>query len=193
MTLRSAVFVIVATDTFDSALFVARVRARVAAGVAGLVGAAVLLAVACTWGPTLLDHLRITAEAAEIAAGVVLLVPALTLCVTGQQLTLLECEPADASGWQGGWRGGLVPVALPFLAGPAPLAVVVALADRQGRGDVAFAVTLALVVAAAVVALACGRPRAGAISVGARVAGRFVGAATVLVAFALIVDGVLGV
>jgi multiple antibiotic resistance protein len=191
VTLRTLLFVVIAVDPFGAAVVVARLRDRVTAAVAAVAVSAALLLLACAAGPWLLGRLDISAEAAEIAAGVVLLVPALALCARGDQMFL-------AGDRSGGWRGGIVPVALPLLAGPAPLSVVVALGARRGRGDVAAAVSIAVVLSAIALFVAT-RRASNAVAVPAepstieRVAGRFVGAAMVLVAFALVVDGVLGV
>jgi small neutral amino acid transporter SnatA (MarC family) len=81
---------------------------------------------------------------------------------------------------------------LPLLGGPGPIAVVAALAARRGRGDVAIAVAVAVALAAVSTYVAATQPRDQP-SLVERVVGRFVGAAMVLVAFTLIVDGVLGV
>jgi hypothetical protein len=81
-----------------------------------------------------------------------------------------------------------------LLAGPAPLLVVAALAARDGRGEVAAGVVVAVVLAALGAGIARRRARVDQPrSIGEGVAGRAVGAAMVLVGFTLIVDGVLGV
>jgi multiple antibiotic resistance protein len=187
MVLRTVLFVVVAVDPFGASVVLARMRERREAGAVGVVIAGVVLAIACAGGPALLDGLDISAEAGEIAAGIVLLVPALTLLVQGDQLVLL----GDAAG---GWRRGLVPVAVPLLAGPAPVLVVAALAARRGRGDAAAGVVVAVVLAAVGALVAVRRARVEVPrSIGEGIAGRAVGAAMVLVGFTLIVDGVLGV
>jgi small neutral amino acid transporter SnatA (MarC family) len=183
--LRTVVFVAIAVDPFGAAVVLARFRERVRSAVTGLVVAAALLSVAAGAGPWVLDQLDISPEAAAIAAGVVLLVPAATLLVRGDQLSL-------AGDRAGGRRRGVVPIAVPLLAGPAPLAVVAALAARRGRGDAFVAVAVAIAVAAATFGAAV-RQRRDARSLLEGLAGRGVGAAMVFVAFALIVDGVLGV
>jgi multiple antibiotic resistance protein len=185
--LRTVLFVVVAVDPFGTYVVLARMRERRDAGAVAVVAAGVLLALACALGPSLLDALDISAEAAEITAGIVLLVPALTLLARGDQLLLL----GDAAG---GWRRGLVPLAVPLLAGPAPLLVVAALAARWGRGDVAVGVVVAVALAAVAAGVAVRRARVDEPrSIGEGIAGRAVGAAMVLVGFTLIVDGVLGV
>jgi multiple antibiotic resistance protein len=185
--LRTVLFVAVAVDPFGAFVVLSRQRERRDAGAVAVIGAGVLLALACLLGPSLLDGLDISAEAAEIAAGIVLLVPALTLLAQGDQLLLL----GDAAG---GWRRGLVPLAVPLLAGPAPLLVVAALAARWGRGEVAAGVVVAVALAAVGAGVALRRSRVDvARSIGEGIAGRAVGAAMVLVGFTLIVDGVLGV
>jgi small neutral amino acid transporter SnatA (MarC family) len=183
--LRTVLFVVVAVDPFGAAVVLARFRERVVCGVTGLVAAALLLGVAAAAGPWALDRLDISPEAAAIAAGVVLLVPAATLLVRGDQLYL-------AGDRAGGRRRGVVPIAVPLLAGPAPLAVVAALAARRGRGDAFVAVAVAFVVTAVTLSTAT-RRRRDERSLLEGIAGRGVGAAMVFVSFALMVDGVLGV
>jgi multiple antibiotic resistance protein len=182
---KTIVYVVIAIDWFGAATLVARLRERRSTAVVGLAVAAVLLALACGLGPEVLDGLDISPEAAQIAAGIVLLVPAFALLGMGNELYLLG-EGA------GGPRTGVVPVAIPFLAGPAPLLVVAAQAAREGRGSTTLGIVVALVLAGAALAFAVARPR-GEGSVVEGVAGRVVGAAMVLVSFSLIVDGVLAV
>ncbi len=182
---RTILFVVVAIDPFGAAVVLARFRERVACAITGLAVAAVLLVVAVAAGRWLLDALDISPEAAAIAAGVVLLVPAMTLLVNGDQLYLVGDR-------RGGRRRGVVPLAVPLLAGPAPLAVVVALAARRGRGDAFVAITVAIAVAA-LTCWAAARQRRAERTLLEGVAGRGVGAVMVLVSFTLIVDGVLGV
>jgi len=188
-TVRTVVFVVIAVDAFGAAMVAARLRhAARRVGVALVIASALLFA-ASVVGPSLLDALDISDEAAEIAAGVVLLVPALTLLFRGDELFLVGDTEAEGSAAQ---RAGVVPLALPLLAGPAPLAVVVALAARNDRGEAAIGVTVAMVVASAALVVAV-RHRRERRTILEAITGHFVGAAMVFVAFALVVDGVLGV
>jgi small neutral amino acid transporter SnatA (MarC family) len=68
MTLRTVLFVVVAVDPFGASVVLSRMRERREAGAVAVVGAGVLLALACAFGPSLLDGLDISAEAAEITA-----------------------------------------------------------------------------------------------------------------------------
>jgi small neutral amino acid transporter SnatA (MarC family) len=132
------------------------------------------------------ERVRCAITGLVVAAALLsVLVPAATLLVRGDQLYL-------AGDRRGGRRRGAVPLAVPLLAGPAPLAVVAALGARRGRGDAFVAVAVALAVAAGTLWAAARQHRAER-SLLEGIAGRGVGAAMVFVAFALIVDGVLGV
>jgi small neutral amino acid transporter SnatA (MarC family) len=185
--LRTVVFFVIAVDPFGAAIVLSRCTDRVTGAVFGLATAVALWSLAAGAGPWVLDRLDISPEAAAIAAGVVLLVPAVTLLASGDQLYLL-----GAGDRGGGWRAGIVPLAVPLLAGPAPLAVVAALAARRGRGDAFVAIAVAFAVAACTAWVATRRQRDER-SLLEGIAGRAVGAAMVVVSFALIVDGVLGV
>ena len=190
------VFVLVAVDPLGAGVVAAALPDRRSVVPVALAAAGVLLFAAALAGPSLLDALDISAEAAEIAAGIVLLVPAGTLLWRGDHLYLLREQPPTprppATG-RGASASAVLPLALPLLAGPAPLMVVAAAGAVAGRGDAVVAAAVALATAA----LACTTmppraPGAGR-SLARRVAGRFVGAAMVLVAFSWIVDGVLAV
>jgi multiple antibiotic resistance protein len=183
--LRTIVFFVIAVDPFGAAVVLSRFVDRVTSALVGLAAAVALWSVAAGLGPWVLDRLDISPEAAAIAAGVVLLVPAVTLLASGDQLYLL----GDRAG---GWRAGIVPFAVPLLAGPAPLAVVAALAARRGRGDAFVAIAVAFAIAACTSWVATRRQRDER-SLREGIAQRAVGAAMVVVSFALIVDGVLGV
>jgi multiple antibiotic resistance protein len=187
-TLRTVVFVLVAVDGFGAAMVTARVRGPARSVGVALATASGLLFLASLAGPSVLDGLDISTEAAEIAAGVVLLVPALTLLFRGDELFLVD----DAERAATGWRAGIVPVAVPLLAGPAPLSVVAALAARHGRADVEIALSVTMAITLVALLFAMRHPRRERTRTEA-IAGHFVGAAMVLVAFALVVDGVLGV
>jgi multiple antibiotic resistance protein len=182
---RTILFVVVAVDPFGAAVVLARFAERRRCAATGLLVAAALTSLAGAAGPWLLDQLDVSPESAAIAAGVILLVPAATLLVRGDQLYL-------AGDRRGGRRRGVVPLAVPLLAGPAPLAVVAALAARRGRGDAFAGLGVALAIAAATLWTAT-RQRREERSLLEGVAGRGIGAAMVFVSFALIVDGVLGV
>jgi small neutral amino acid transporter SnatA (MarC family) len=182
---KTVLYVVVAVDAFGAYAVVARLRDRTTTARAAWVTAALLLGLACVAGPWLLDRLDISAEAAQIAAGAVLAVPALTLLVFGDQLFLV----GDAAG---GRARGVVPVAVPLLAGPAPWLVVAASAARHGRGDAVIGVAVALALSALALA-AASRFARDKRSVAEGVAGRCVGAAMVFVAFALVADGVLAI
>jgi multiple antibiotic resistance protein len=161
-----------------------RARRRLLAGAAGL--AAVLLVAAALVSGPVLDALDVGVPSAQISAG--------ALAAVGALLVLVEGSWGDLAG-DGATgrprRGLVVPLAVPVLAGPGPLAAAVALAGRWGT---ATAVAAALLAVAAGLAVALGVDRAGARHRWAPpLAARLVAAAGVAAAVELAVDGVLGV
>lgn len=159
-------------------------RWRLVAGAAGL--AAVLLAVAAAVSGPLRDALDVGVPSTQISAG--------ALAAVGAVLVLVEGSWGDvvAGGATGRPRRGLVvPLTVPVLAGPGPLAVAVALAGRWGTATALAAVVLAV---AAGAALAVGLDRAGGRRPWAPpLVARLVAAAAIAASVELAVDGVLGV
>ena len=84
-----------------------------------------------------------------------------------------------------GWQGGLFPVAVPLLAGPAVVAAAVAYASLEGTGETAVTFAAVIAATAGVAWFAGTRPLAayGALA-------RLTGALLVVLAAGLIVDGV---
>lgn len=158
----------------------ARASGRVTIVGTAVAVAAVLLGVAVLAAEPVLDWLDVSAPAALLAAGIVVLVPAVEQLWHGPEGRVERAPGASPV------RVGVFPLGVPVVAGPAALVAVVAWSGAEGAGTTLAALALALATLAAV-ALAWRTPPAGR---AARVAGRFAGAAGALVAFDLIRDGV---
>ncbi len=186
--LRLAVFLFVLLDPTVAAIGVgtlAEGRTRgdrsviVVAG--GVVAFAVLALVAGVADPVL-DWLRISAGAAELAAGIVVIVPALDLLwqgPAGRVAAYPAARPLRLACW---------PYGVPLLAGPAAVAGVIAWAAEFGRGATIGGAFLAILVTTGLVEAWTHPPRGRT----ARALGAFTAVAMALVAFDLIHDGVFG-
>jgi multiple antibiotic resistance protein len=141
-----------------------------------------VLAIAAAVADPLLDALHISDAAAELAAGLVVVVVALDLLWQGPAGRVRPAPTAPAR------RLAVFPYAVPLLAGPASVGAALAWAAVEGAGTVIGAAALTSV-AVAVVALAWRRPPAGV----ARVLGSFVALAAAVIAFDLVHDGVFAV
>jgi len=159
---------------------------RVAAVTAGA-GLGLWVLAALVSGP-LFDAADVSPESAQIAAGLVLLVPAFHMVAAGHQRELVDEAPAGAVPW---WRVALVPLAVPVVAGPAQLAVAAALAGR--RGVVVTVGAAALAAAVVALAVAAGPSVCRRAGWAPTVFGRLAGAAMAVAAFDLVADGVLAV
>jgi multiple antibiotic resistance protein len=149
---------------------------------AGALMTFVVLAVAAVIADPLLDALHISDAAAELAAGLVVVVVALDLLWQGPAGRVRPAPRAPA------WRLAVFPYAVPLLAGPASVGGTLAWAAVEGSGAVIGAAAFAAV-AAGIVAIAWRRPRART----ARVLGSFVALAAAVIAFDLVHDGVFAV
>lgn len=158
----------------------ARAAGRVKIVGAAVAVAAVLLGTAALAAEPVLDWLDVSVPAALLAAGIVVLVPAVEQLWHGPEGRVERAPRASAL------RVGVYPLGVPVVTGPAALVAVVAWSGTEGAGTMLAALALALAALAAV-ALAWRVPPIGH---AARVAGRFAGAAGALVAFDLIRDGV---
>ena len=146
----------------------------VAIGAALAFGVALVLAAGAD---SLLDWLNTSPEAFRIGAGGVLAVSGVSAMVRPRPE-----EPSLA-----GAAAGLVPVAFPLLVTPALAVLAISYGADRGVGDAAIgtAVALAGLIAAAVV------PRGGDVSRSVWAwLGRMTGAAVVVVAVVLIIDGI---
>lgn len=157
-----------------------RATTRVTTVGAAVAVAAVLLGTAVLAADAVLDWLDVSAPAALLAAGIVVLVPAVEQLWHGPAGRVERAPGASAV------RVGVFPLGVPVVAGPAALVALVAWSAAEGVSTTLTALVLALAALAAV-ALAWRVPPTGH---AARVAGRFAGAAGALVAFDLIRDGV---
>ncbi len=131
----------------------------------------------------LLDALQIAAASFDLAAGAVMVVAALRPLWGGRTIDV----PANAG--LRAWRLAVAPLAVPALAGPAALVAAVAYAGRYGDGATVAALAVAFAVTAVAVAGArpLNRVLGGAVLASAS---RLTAAVLIVLAFALIVDGV---
>jgi multiple antibiotic resistance protein len=141
-----------------------------------------VLAIAAAVADPVLDALDISDAAAELAAGLVVVVVALDLLWQGPEGRVRPSSSAPA------WRLAVFPYALPLLAGPASVAAVVAWAPVEGTGTVIGGAAVAIV-AVGLVTLLWRRPTAGV----ARVCSSFVALGMAVIAFDLVHDGVFAV
>jgi multiple antibiotic resistance protein len=186
--LRLAVFVFVLLDPTAAAIGAAtlakgrRRRARTAIVVAGGSVAFAVLALVAVLADPVLDWLRISPGAAELAAGLVVIVPALDLLWQGPGGRVAANPAAQAL------RLGCWPYGVPLLAGPAAVAAVIAWAAAVGRGATVGGSLLATLLTTVLVGVWTHPPRGRT----ARAIGAFTAVAMALVAFDLIHDGVFG-
>ena len=138
-----------------------------------LMGVAVLAA-----GP-FLEWLDVSPENFQLAAGLIMLPQSLQLLVRGRTL-------ADEG------SGGLLPLAVPLLAGPASVAAAMSYGARFGEGTAAGASGLVLLATAGLL-MTGERVERWVGRAGVGVLGRFNGALLVVVAVEMIVDGVRSV
>lgn len=157
-------------------------RFAVAAG--GAVFAALALAVLAS--QKVLDLLELSPGSVTLAGAVVLVVPGVWLLARGDRGVLASGMGAK------GIRAALVPVAFPVLAGPGALLVTISLAVTRGPGVTTAAAAVVAAVAGALIATGSSSPVRRYPVLLNRVGGRVVGAAVLVVALALAVEGVLG-
>jgi len=112
-------------------------RARIA--LIAVVAAAIVLGIFALIGEALLAYLKITIEDLQVAGGIVLLVVALQL-MSGR----------EAEAVAGDTNVGVVPLGIPFLAGPGTIVALLVLLDEykktSDRAEILGAVALALVI-----------------------------------------------
>jgi small neutral amino acid transporter SnatA (MarC family) len=143
---------------------------------------AVLATLALTWvsaavsGP-LLDLVDVTGPSARIAAGIALLVVALKDVFAAPPTP----EPALP-----GWRGGMIPLALPVVFSPALALLAVAGAAERGVAFTLMAAAIALVPVAAALTIAPARQRVRAMTA-------FAGALGTGLAALVVLDGVYAI
>ena len=143
----------------------------------------VVLLVAVVITDLFLGFLDVSPESFQAAAAVIMAPLAVRLLWSGRSLGLGEVATS---------RPWLLPLAIPGLAGPASLGIVVVYSGRYGEADAAVAVTIAIVAAGAL--LYTGdflQRRLGARAID--VLGRLSGALIIAIAVELAVDGVRSV
>lgn len=146
------------------------------AAVAGAALALLLLAAAATTAQRLLDFLVVAPETFRIAAGIVMAISG-AMAILG--VRTFDDEPAP------GWRGGLFPLAMPLMAGPAALVAAISYGADEGSSKTLNALLLPLAVATALVALRVERWQTATSAIS-----RVLGALLVVVAAGLVVEGV---
>lgn len=155
-----------------------RERGPIAAVAAAITWALVTVGAAAS-GP-LLDALDVSAATFRIATGVV-------IGLAGARWLVFGASPIDIDTPPGTWRRLGVPLLIPALV--TPQLAMVSLSTGADDGTLGAAWTAAIAVGLAWVAVAMTKRR----RLGWLVAVRFLGALGILVAFALVVDGVKSV
>jgi multiple antibiotic resistance protein len=142
---------------------------------AGAVVAGVVVAAAALGSGQVLDALDIEPETFRTSAGIVM--AAVGVFAVWRAHNDYEIEPS--------WRGGVFPIGIPLLLGPATLVVALSYADDPGVGQTLVA---GLVVVGATAAAVAWLPKIWGVALGA--VARLSGALLVVFAVALIVSGV---
>lgn len=136
-------------------------------------------------GESVLDYLGISLASFQIAAGVLLFLPALRLVETGQPLPITSAEEPDRSR---SWQVAIVPLALPLLAGPGALATAISYTNLLGLGTTVASMGLILALTALLFTFSAAIFNLLGEAV-LRVIARLVGIVLMAVAIDLIVDG----
>lgn len=167
------------------AILTAALAPRARLGVAAIsVGAAgALLVLATFYGRFALRVLNISIESFQIAAGVLLLLPAIRLVDRGVLI-----DPAEASTDRGIVSRALVPLAIPLLAGPGAIATAVVYGETRGGGVTVVAIVAVLTLTLALLALTTRIVRLVG-ETGLRVMAKVVGILLTAIAVQLIVGG----
>ena len=125
----------------------ARQRAAVAA--VSVTAAGAILIPATFFGGSVLDVLNISVESFQIAAGILLIIPAIRLVESGMPMKIAEPEPADMM-----MTRAFVPLATPLLAGPGAIATAVVFRETLGGVSTAGAILVILLFTAILFAAA---------------------------------------
>lgn len=115
-------------------------RGRAAIAVVAVAISFGLLTVFALAGEQLLELLGISMQSFTIAAGVLLVLPAIRLVESGEVFDTRERTPAT------GLDAAVVPLALPMLSGPGALALATTYASQFGRGVTLGAAGLVLLI-----------------------------------------------
>ena len=103
-----------------------------------------ILIPATFFGQFVLDVLNITIESFQIAAGVLLMLPAIRLVESGLPMRVESIDPEDTA-----LTRAFVPLATPLLAGPSAIATAVVFRETLGAGDTVIAIVAILALTAA--------------------------------------------
>jgi multiple antibiotic resistance protein len=185
---RLAIFVLVVIDPIAAVIGAADLsvdrtaRDRTTIVLGGGAVAFLVLAVAALLADPILDALHISTPAAELAAGLVVLVPALDLLWQGPEERVRPVARAAAA------RLALFPFGIPLVAGPAVVAAVIAWGAAEGASVTVGGAAVACVVVAGTAWRWRNPPRGRT----ARVLGAFTAVAMAIIAFDLVRDGVFG-
>ncbi len=148
-----------------------------------VITALAVLLVAVVLTDPFLGFLDVSGESFQAAAAVIMAPLAVRLLWSGRSLGLSEVATS---------RPWLLPLAIPGLAGPASLGIVVAYSGRYGEADAAAAIVIAIVVTSALLYAGPFLQRTlGERAIG--VLGRLSGALIVAIAVELAIDGVRSV
>ncbi len=186
--LRLAVVLLVIVDPLTAAVAGATLtadrdgRARSIVFATGTVVALAVVVVTAWLADPMLDALEVSVGAAQLAAGIVLLVPAVELLFGGPSGWVRPAPEAAAA------RLGAIPFGVPVLASPWLVVALLAFAADEGAAMTASAGGVAVLVSTGLAFLFTTPSDRGAL----RALGVAMGAATALVAFDLVHDGVFG-
>jgi len=119
-------------------------RERISMAFVGVGVAFVMLLLFSLAGEKLLDYLNISKESFQVAAGALLVLPALRLVEKGEPMPAEE-ERMKVEGERAGpYQWAVVPLAVPLLAGPGALATAISFSTDMGRGTTLAAVAIVL-------------------------------------------------
>ena len=119
-------------------------RKRFIVAVVSVAAAGAILIPATFFGQFVLDVLNITIESFQIAAGVLLMLPAIRLVESGLPMRVESIDPEDTA-----LTRAFVPLATPLLAGPGAIATAVVFRETLGAGDTVIAIVAILALTAA--------------------------------------------
>ncbi|MBM4436586.1 MAG: MarC family protein [Actinobacteria bacterium] len=158
-------------------------RARLGVAAVSIGAAGALLLLATFYGRFALRVLNISIESFQIAAGLLLLLPAIRLVDRG-----VLVDPAEAGADRGIVSRALVPPAIPLLAGPGAIATAVVYGETRGGSVTVIAIVAVLALTLALLALTTRIVHIVG-DAGLRVMARVVGILLTAIAVQLIVGG----
>lgn len=167
---------------FEAVAGRANARRRTLIAALAVATAFVLIALFALGGERFLDLMGISSESFQIAAGVLLILPAIRLVEQGELFD--GSVPATAPALD----AAIVPLALPMLSGPGALALSASLSDQFGAGLTIFAAACILALSFVVFAAAGVVVRIAHPAV-LRAAARIIGVLLMAIAVDFIVSG----